>query len=324
MITTPADYLSLLHKIQQDRDYKIGQGNRPTGLIVLPTDEKIYDINLNTRVVKAPEFLSVEYDHNSETIYFKCDRYFDNVDLAGDQITIVIQYENNNNTPGADKKKGFIYVPPFVDIEYFKKKGEQNKILIPWVIEGPATAYAGPVTFSIKFYRLDNAGNYVYNLNTLTSTSKVLHGMDIFEASENYTYEGETVLAIYQEIAKVAAATELYWTKAEDVGVYARRNKVYQSVPITNYLIDGDEISMTDNYKMYLKGKPKVLTIEVNTNRILSDKVTYQWYKNDYMLANANTNSLTVEREGNYYLVITNESNGLIAQTISHTFDVRQ
>lgn len=324
MITTPVDYLSLLHKIQQDRDYQIGEGNRPSGYIVLPTDEKIFNIDLNTRTVEAPEFLSVEYDHNSETIYFKCDRFFDNVDLAGDYINIVIQYENNNNTPGADKKKGYIYVPPFVDTEYFEKQGEKNKILFPWVIEGPATAFAGPVTFSIKFYRLDNAGNYVYNLNTLVSQSKVLHGMDIFEASENYVYEGETVLAIYQEIAKVAAATELYWTKAEDIGVYARKNLVYQSIPITGYLIDGDEISMTENYKMYLKGQPKVLSVEVNTYKILSDKFTYQWYKNGYKLADATESSLTVSKPGYYYVVITNESNGLIAQTIGHTFDVQQ
>ena len=81
---------------------------------------------------------------------------------------------------------------------------------------------------------------------------------------------------------------------------------------------------MIDNYKLYLKGQSKVLTIEVNPNRILSDSISYQWYKNDYKLANANELSLTVERPGNYYLVVTNESNGLIAQTISHTFDVRE
>ena len=63
MITTPADYLSLLYLIQDQ--------NRQTIAITLPKDEKIYNIDLNSRAVEAPEFLSVEYDHNAETIYYR-------------------------------------------------------------------------------------------------------------------------------------------------------------------------------------------------------------------------------------------------------------
>ena len=157
MITTPADYLSLLYLIQDQ--------NRQTIAITLPKDEHIYNIDLNTRTIEAPNFLSLEYDHNAETIYFKVDRYYDNIDLARDDIHIIIQYENANpNT----KKRGYIYAPPFVDITTLE---EENKILFPWVIEGPATAFSGNVTFAVKFYKLNPRGEYELNLNTLPTNS---------------------------------------------------------------------------------------------------------------------------------------------------------
>ena len=60
MITTPEEYLSKLHLIQNN--------NFPTIAILLPRDETIYNIDLNTRTIEAPEYLSVETDHYAETV----------------------------------------------------------------------------------------------------------------------------------------------------------------------------------------------------------------------------------------------------------------
>jgi hypothetical protein len=54
MITSPEDYLKHLYEIQNN--------NFPTKAILLPTDETIYDVDLNTREVKAPKFLSAYTD----------------------------------------------------------------------------------------------------------------------------------------------------------------------------------------------------------------------------------------------------------------------
>lgn len=197
MITTPADYESLLYLIQDQ--------NRQTIAITLPTEEKIYHIDLDSRTIEAPPYLSVEYDHNAETVYFTVDRYFDGTDLARDDIYLVIQYENANPDK---KKRGYIYAPPFIDITTYSKEG---KILFPWVIEGPATAFAGTVTFSVKFYRLNSLGNYEFNLNTLPSKSIVLSGMDIYENSENYQYDADTVEAIYLRLNQLENTRDLYW-----------------------------------------------------------------------------------------------------------------
>ena len=96
-------------------------------------------------------------------------------------------------------------------------------MLLQWAIEGPATAYPGTVTFSIKFYRIaevedkDENGNtikvkvYDYILNTLTSKIKILHGMDVFQETENYVYDAETIMDVYQRIEDVSRTTELRW-----------------------------------------------------------------------------------------------------------------
>ena len=44
--------------------------NPPTMRMRVPTDEPVYEINLNTRVVQAPEKLGVEADHEADLIYF--------------------------------------------------------------------------------------------------------------------------------------------------------------------------------------------------------------------------------------------------------------
>ena len=61
----------------------------------IPADEPVYKIDLETRDVETPEFLSVLEDHNAEVVWFKVDRFFDDVDLFG--ATCWIQYKNALN-----------------------------------------------------------------------------------------------------------------------------------------------------------------------------------------------------------------------------------
>lgn len=201
MITSPEEYNELLYKIQ---DY-----NRTYQIIPLPKEEPIYEIDLNSRTIQAPEFLSVEYDHNAETIYFKCDRYFDCIDLAREDIALVVQYENAN--PKATQR-GYVYLPPYIDVETFKAEG---KIAFPWVIEGQATAYSGTVTFSVRFYKLNQDKNYEFNLNTLASNSRVLHGMDLYNDSENFIIEPSIVEDIYAQLSKLNKGFDVFWIDLE-------------------------------------------------------------------------------------------------------------
>ena len=208
MITDSQDYLSFLYRVQDP--------NRQDKIIQLPADEPIYEVDLDERTIEAPKFLSVEYDHNAETIYFSVNRYFDNVDLSN--MFCVIQYQNANPNKA---QGGYIYPVPYFDIV---TKADENKMLFQWAIEGPATAFSGTVTFSIKFYKISTETvdyvderpstiKYVYDyvLNTQPSTSKVLHGLDIQATSENYYFEATEVERIYQMIEEVRRTGDLYW-----------------------------------------------------------------------------------------------------------------
>lgn len=204
MITAPQDFMDYLYEIQNN--------NAPTKAILLPKDETIYEIDLDTRTIYAPEFLSVEKDHYAETIFFKVDRYFDNMDLTN--TVCVIQYINENAKDSEGlPEKGRLYAVPFYDTTYFTKFDEEDKILFPWCIGGPATAAAGNVKFSIRFYKLNADGSkFVYNLNTKPANSKVLHGMNVIVPdNENFIFMPSQVEEIFNDLAKTRKESKLYW-----------------------------------------------------------------------------------------------------------------
>ena len=135
MVTQPSDYEEKLWELQN---------NAPTTkAILLPKDEKIYDIDLDTRTISVPKFLSVAKDHQAETIYFKFDRFFDHTDLT--LKSCVIQYTNALGDT-------YLYPVPFYDMETF---ADEDKVIIPWCIQGHATEAAGTVRFAISFYSVN-------------------------------------------------------------------------------------------------------------------------------------------------------------------------
>ena len=136
----------------------------------LPLDEEPFEIDLDTRVITVPSSfskngVSVKGDVISETIYFKCYRYYDNVDLAGTEV--YIQY---TNADGQEK----IAPASMVDIE-----SEPGYMLIEWPISGIAAAAAGNLKFAVRFCEFDdNTDELLYSLATLTQTVKINDSLD--------------------------------------------------------------------------------------------------------------------------------------------------
>ena len=194
MITTANEYYSALAQIQDN--------NFPVYATLIPSNERIYEIDLGSRKVSVPEFISVETDHKSETIYFKVDRFFDYMDLS--TAACVIEYINA-------KGESHYYPVPYYDVlTYF----EEGKMIIPWVIDGAATIAAGSVKFSIRFYKIDG-DHFIYNLSTLPTTGKVLHGLKgQFKPSEDYEIAASNYEKIVAEMASLKELVRnnlLYW-----------------------------------------------------------------------------------------------------------------
>lgn len=196
MIVSPQEYNSLLHGLS---DF-----NQFTAYLRIPSDEPIYEIKLNERKIEAPEFLSVEEDHNSEVIWFKTDRFYENVDLYN--TTCWIQYKN------ADNEEYFYLAPMYVSTE---DVGEE-KLLIPWAISKEVAQKTGTIQFSFQFFKIsEDKLRFTFVLNTQPTKSKILTGMRI-DPMGDIEDNGETEW-LADELHKL---TEAYETLRKDYELY--------------------------------------------------------------------------------------------------------
>ena len=199
MITNSEEYLDFLTKIEN---------GTPTYELRIPSDEPIYEVDLNTRVINAPKFLSVETDHDAELIYFSIDRYFENIDLL--TCAGLVLFKNAKN-------EEYAYLIPAYDV--VTKPG---KIIFGWNIQGAVTKYSGNVQFAFKFFKLnekfDEESNSFkpvleFDLNTLIAQSKILSGWaSISKSDPSDLYVPEIIIDndILEGIADLkVAASEL-------------------------------------------------------------------------------------------------------------------
>ena len=187
------------------------QKNNKTPLIthLLPKDNQIHVIDMNTRTIDVPQFLSVRFDHNAEVIYFKCARYFEGVDLA--DTICVIQFINANGDEG-------LYWVPYYDINHYDIDPEDPAIttpmlLFPWAIGGLATLKEGKVQFSVRFYRFnEDTKQFLFNVSTKPATGQILHGLDIpADADHQFQLDTAFALELQQKMFELAGEATTYW-----------------------------------------------------------------------------------------------------------------
>lgn len=163
MITDVSEFKQRLQSIQQ---------NSSVVYTTLPSSEPRLIIDANSREISIPvefDFLAVKNDHKAETIYFEIDRYFDDNDLS--EQTCVIQWSNQGDEGISPCTE--------MDIETF-----DGKIIFGWEITSDCTRHAGNISFSVRFYTIDEIGNFEYNFNTLPATSKVLDTLNSYGEKE--------------------------------------------------------------------------------------------------------------------------------------------
>ena len=148
--------IDVLQQIQQNNmpsPSESGQLPAPE-TIIMPTSQKLYEIDLSSRTISGPETLSVQSDHYAETVYFIMDRYYDHMDLA--QTNCVVQYVSNGES--------YVYAVPFCDTTTY-----EGKIIIPWTISLSATKNSGNVRYFIRFYLLERGSGedikFIYGMN---------------------------------------------------------------------------------------------------------------------------------------------------------------
>ena len=183
--------------------FEISSQNPPT-LAELPNaTKKMYEVNLETRQIESPDFLSVTQDHRAEIVYFVLDRYFDYMDLSN--TTCIISYIASDNST-------YMYIVPYYDIYTYRA---YNKMIIPWEIDGSATQYKGILQYSICFYKISGEGpgaKLVYKLNTLPAQSKILEGLNVDPLNKDVIdFETQAYEQIMQHISELKRSQGTSW-----------------------------------------------------------------------------------------------------------------
>ncbi len=187
------------------------QSKNPPSFVLFPESKKIYNVDLESRKVEAPEFLSVEKDHNAETIYFRVNRFHHYIDLS--QTTCIIQYITQD-------KKPHVYHVPFYDVV---TEVADKTMLFPWQIDAEVTSAGnGPIQFSIRFYIVEQNEDQtryslVYNLNTLLATSRVESGMEVTELSSDFDIEVKPYEELSARIDQLEKRDGVYWIMPDEL-----------------------------------------------------------------------------------------------------------
>lgn len=196
------------------------QSQNPPSTVRLTDADVIYDIDLATRKITAPEFVSVSKDHKSETVYFRVKRYQDYMDLSN--TICIVQYV----TPD---KKTYFYDVPFYDV-----LAERGNIIFPWCVDHTATRIGGEIEFSVRFFLVNkevvSVTDYIdvedatentvevqysmaYNLETLPAKTKILNGMELSEdISKPFEEIPGVVERILSEVRDVQRYQGVTWT----------------------------------------------------------------------------------------------------------------
>lgn len=203
-LTKIESFEDLLFQIQTYEDENAQR--YPQLVHLLPENDQIFDIDLDSRTISIPQFLSVQYDHNAEIIYFRCPRYFENVDLAG--TVCIIEYLN------ADGEAGLYWVPYYnVDVYEDDDESLTPLMLIPWAIQGLVTASSGTVTFTVRFYQLDAIRkSFIFNMSMQPAQGEVLHGIDLSDKDlEKFKLDTTVVHQIYADLALAQSNATTMW-----------------------------------------------------------------------------------------------------------------
>lgn len=191
----------------------------------LPTNEPVYEINLNTRKISSPPFIGVEGDHKAEYVFFQMDRFYDMIDLS-ETIGMVI-FKNANN-------EEYYQLIPYYDIYSI-----DGKIIFPWVIQAPAAMFGGQVLFSFKFFKVDpTSQKLLYEINTVIGKTKVLNGWvnaggiehDYKTLTpESFVIDNETLNKL-NLILSSAKYSRLYWLEVDNYEQGVADSEEYEDI----------------------------------------------------------------------------------------------
>ena len=187
----------------------------------LPLDEPIFEIDANSRKITVPnDFrsngLSVQNDHLAEIIFFRIDRYFDDMDLGNCNIEI-----NWKTGTKVGKTSRFVMA----------KDIQPGYVIFGWPVDKEITEKSGAVTFAIEFNKKDGNGQITYSFNTMPISVNIKEGLVLDENVEAVSLDN-AVLAVLTNSSfgeGDAAVGDVVWLTGNGDGLVTNRggNEVF-------------------------------------------------------------------------------------------------
>ena len=204
MIVSPQEYNGLLHQLRDLNEF--------SDYIRIPSSEHIYTIDLNNRKIEVPSFLSVESDSNAEIVWFKVDRFFDNIDLNTGACWILYK-----NALG----ESYFYNAP---MQIASGEYGDDYLLIPWVISKEVAASQGVINFQFQFFKLsEDYQRFLYILNTQPASSRILLNLNVdientIEDDLEHAVDSDSILGQLRQLTEAVTTLSndynLYWIEA--------------------------------------------------------------------------------------------------------------
>lgn len=143
---------------------------------VLPLDEAHFFIDANTRTIDIPsDFrkngVGVQGDDSAETLYFKINRFFDDMDFGRDDVYILVQWEAGGKSGVSNTFRKDITSDP-------------DYVIFGWLLD-KQICQTGSVKFSVRIISWADVSHtqLLYSFNTLTATVGINTSLD-FEIKE--------------------------------------------------------------------------------------------------------------------------------------------
>lgn len=208
MFKIAEQYYNILEKFT--KEYK------PSLCIVPHFDDKneqdyvVVNVDLDNRTITFDEsflesgsFLGISGDHRAQTVYFRVNRYFEDVDLA--TITCAVEYINPANQLR-------LYPITLKDIDTLSNTKE---MILAWNLGSEATREGGTLQFSLHFFRINHeTKTLAYSLHTLPCKATIVEGMDAqvddkqqAESDDYYYIQSENFMTLVDMINQ----KNVYW-----------------------------------------------------------------------------------------------------------------
>ena len=185
----------------------------------------------------------VQYDHNSEVLTFELPRMIDGHDML-ECNSVQVHYINICNTFAKHQSVGVYEVTDL-------KAGDDDTVLLSWVISRNATQYAGSLNFIIKFKCITEDGTVEYAWSTATCKNLV-----VSESMDN----GEAVVKDHSDIlAEWEKRIVKGWNDLTDRPFYEETVTVNEPLNIT---WDGNTEGLVSVADVFYKMSDAVLSID--------------------------------------------------------------